>query len=170
MQRKPDLGDRCKIDEVAIAGRPPQVQRKPDLGDRCKLSRVRALELVERGCNGNLTWAIVASRVRITRPSVSLANKVQRKPDLGDRCKAKPLGLVVKRFRRVQRKPDLGDRCKPSPDRNPQPTLGRCNGNLTWAIVARPVQSPASAMPRPVQRKPDLGDRCKTRSDDEQYC
>ncbi len=63
----------------------------------------------------------------------------------------------------MQRKPDLGDRCKIRLSPRLSLQLGpRCNGNLTWAIVAsmgRPVDRRSC---RSVQRKPDLGDRCKS--------
>ncbi len=41
------------------------------------------------------------------------------------------------------------------------PWLWWCNGNLTWAIVARKTPPNKSQRASPVQRKPDLGDRCK---------
>ncbi len=132
MQRKPDLGDRCKL----RAGIPLliwSVQRKPDLGDRCKRSP-----------------AIQAHRS---------GDEVQRKPDLGDRCK---YGMATcLHIRKVQRKPDLGDRCKMRIASTDCGLVG-CNGNLTWAIVASLLAKTCWAMGTiEVQRKPDLGDRCK---------
>ncbi len=84
------------------------MQRKPDLGDRCKSSRDTS-DTNFQGCNGNLTWAIVASKGNSKQ--LLLTAWVQRKPDLGDRCKTSGEYHCHAKLE-VQRKPDLGDRCK----------------------------------------------------------
>ncbi len=87
------------------------MQRKPDLGDRCKLVcrgcfHPKSLDW----CNGNLTWAIVArldmiksSKVNYSRCNGNLTWAIVARP---------PLALELARRAQVQRKPDLGDRCK----------------------------------------------------------
>ncbi len=85
VQRKPDLGDRCKPKGILLVVPKIKVQRKPDLGDRCK------------------DWLFVSIGGN--------PGAVQRKPDLGDRCKS-TCAIYHAAIRPVQRKPDLGDRCK----------------------------------------------------------